>query len=261
MASHFSSIGFSVGTPEAFVQLARQVSSQATAVVVRGGRYLRWAGASGEELWLQLDSGDDLIGMNPHFSGPARVRVGILERISRPGATQLDGGFDAWASPPSDDPTDGCYPFAFDLPDASVYSDLEFPSVAEAQIAAFAHEVSFFESEAAYRSGRQGRLLAPKAFVPTGMFRRSNESSEAPAAEAVFTGQVVRASVLTNSLTRRPFYWALVDTFGGQYDVVIDPQLLSREPAAGGLLMGSFWLSGRLMSHSKKKGWLGRLRR
>src|SRR6188768_1912004 len=144
MPSHLSSIGFPIETDEEFVQLAERVARDATALSVKGGKYLRWAGAGGEELWLQLDGRGDLIGMHPHFSGPSCVRVGVIDRIVRPDDSKLDGAFHGWASP-GDTPENGAYPLVFDLPDARVYSDLEIPGVAEAQIAAFAHELVFFE--------------------------------------------------------------------------------------------------------------------
>ena len=260
MPSHLSSIGFPVETEEEFAELAERVARDATTVSVKGGKYLRWAGADGEELWLQLDSRGELIGMSPHFSGPSCVRVGVVNRVVRPNDSKLDGAFHAWASP-DDTPENGEYPFVFDLPDANVYSDLEIPSVAEAQVAAFAHEVAFFESEATYESSQDadGTRFASKSFVPTGLFHTARTGDPAPA-EAVFTGHVVQASVCTNAMSGMQFYCALVDTLGGRYDVVIDPELLDRVPTPGGILSGSFWLSGRLTSHpKKKKGWFGQL--
>jgi hypothetical protein len=59
---------------------------------------------------------------------------------------------------------------------------------------------------------------------------------------------VLAADEKVNVLTGRAFYWALVETLGGAYDVVIDSRGLSGVPAVGGVLSGSFWLSGRIIA-------------
>jgi hypothetical protein len=84
---------------------------------------------------------------------------------------------------------------------------------------------------------------------------------EPPEPHALIAGQVVDASVRANAITGKPFLWALVDTVGGTYDVVIDPALLQRSPRAGDIVSGWFWLSGRLAEGSApaKSGWLRRL--
>jgi hypothetical protein len=64
----------------------------------------------------------------------------------------------------------------------------------------------------------------------------------------MFVGHVLAAGERINVLTGHAFYWALVETLGGAYDVMIDPELLPSVPAAGGVLSGSFWLSGRIIA-------------
>jgi hypothetical protein len=262
MPSHLSTIGFPVETAEDFARLAEQISGAATEVQVKAGRYLRWAGSAGEELWLQLSPRRELIGMNPHFSGASRVQVGIVERVARANDTKLDGALRAWASPRDDSPADGDYPFVFDVPDIAACADLEIPGIAEAQIAAFAHEVSSFPSEEAYNAsqGSDGIRFADRSFIPSGLFSPDGTKDGPPAAEAIFTGHVLQAEARTNAVSNQKFWWALIDTLGGTYDVVIDPALLDAPPTVGGILTGAFWLSGRLISYPRrKKSWFGQL--
>ena len=74
-------------------------------------------------------------------------------------------------------------------------------------------------------------------------------------------GVVVEAGERHNAVTGEPFWWALVDTVGGTYDIVIDPVLLSgQEVRAGNVVAGWFWLSGRLRTAVPSRGgWLSRL--
>lgn len=262
MPSHFSTIGFPIETLEDFDQLAEMTSRTAVEVPVRDGSYLRWTGFGGEEVWLQLSTRRELIGMNPHFSGASRIRVGIEARITRPRGTLLDGALEAWASPSGDSPESGEYPFVFDLPDAAAYPDLEIPGMAEAQVAAFAHQISFFPSEEDYYASQRPHVpgFASRSFIPSGTFRPAGHEVDPPTAEAIFTGQVLQAECRTNPISLKKYWWALVDSLGGAFDVVIDPVLLPQLPAVGGFLSGTFWLSGRLVSYPRaRKGWFGKL--
>ena len=260
MPTHLSSIGFPVETGEEFSRLAEKLSSKAEPISVKKGKYLRWSGAGGEELWLQMNAKRELVGLSPHFAGVTRLAVGVVERVKRNGDTDLDGGFKVWAVPKGD-PEDGAYPFVFDAPDAATYADIEIPCIAEAQVTAFAYQLSLYDSEDSYNASQSddGLQFASKSFVPSGFVPDGAEVA-APRAEAIFTGEIVAAELRTNSVSGLQFWRVVVETLGGQYDVVADPVLVEKEPVVGGYLSGTFWLSGRLLAYQrKKKGWLGQL--
>ena len=262
MASHFSSIGFPLRTEEEYVALAQQVSGDAQALPTKVGHYLRWSGSAGEELWLQVDGNGSLIGMVPHFTGKSAARVGITERVTRPSDNSLDGAFHGWASPAGDVPTDGTYPFVFDLPDAATHADLVLPAIVDTQIAAFAHEISVYDSEDAFMAAQadQSVKFAAQSFIPSGLFAPDGTQPAAPEAMAIFTGVVLESAVCRNAVTDALYLWALVDTVGGSFDVVADPELLPQPPPAGGILSGTFWLSGRLLNvPPRKRSWIGKL--
>jgi hypothetical protein len=250
MPSHFSTIGFSLDSQEDLVDLAQQISGQAQALPVKRGQYLRWTGAGGEELWLQIDESGDLIGMNPHFNGKASMQVRLDARVHRDSDTALDGAFEGWAMPDADPAGQGAYPFVFDSPDSATYGDLSLPGMAEVQVAAFAHEAWFHESPAAYAESQAAEKFkfASQSFIPSGSFAPDGTKTDPPEAMAIFAGHVKEASTRKNSITGASFYWALVDSLGGLHDVVIDRSLLSAEPTPGGVLFGQFWLSGRIIS-------------
>jgi hypothetical protein len=251
-----------VETKDDLLALATEVAAKAEPIAAKGGSYLHWRGAAGEELWMQLDRSGDLIGMNPHFAGPSTISVGIQSRLTRKSDTPLEGAFHCWANPSAGSVTDGDYPFVFDCPDPGTYAELLLPGAANVQVAAFAHEVTLFESEAAYTASQENESLkfASKSFIPSGLFSPDSTTSDAPEAMAVFTGHVVDASVKKNSLTSRDYHWALVDTLGGRYDVVIDAALINVAPAPGSVIQGSFWLSGRLLEYPRRKqSWFRRV--
>ena len=66
--------------------------------------------------------------------------------------------------------------------------------------------------------------------------------------KAVMSGVVIDWQKKKNELTGNAYYWALLDTYYGQVDVVTQCDFLNPEPVTGGVLWGSFWLSGILIS-------------
>jgi len=239
------------------VAVANETATNATPLNTKRGTYLHWCDPSGAELWLQVDRNGELIGMNPHFSGQATMPVGLQSRTDDTDHP-LDGSFHAWANPAEGSSEDGDYPFLFDSPDAMTHLDLLVPSQATVQLAAFAHEVTFFDSEEAFDESQRDQEVkfAASSFIPSGLFSPEGEGSEAPSAMAIFTGAVLAAEKKVNAMSGNHFYWALVDTLGGRFDVVIDRTLAECAPPVGGILSGSFWLTGRLVEYQKRKSWL-----
>ena len=256
MPSQFSAIGFAVTSGEDLAALATSVTGRAETIDANEGQYLKWAPSSGEQLWLQVKRSGDALGMNPHFAGKSAVPIGLEARVVRDSHTPLDGTFLAWANPPAGAMTGGDYPFAFNCPDAGTLADLALPARAIAQIAAFAQQVTVYANEAAYDAAReaQGLNFTSRSFIPSGLLSPAGDPIDPPEPHALFVGHVVEAEERRNSVTGNRFWWALVDTLGGTFDVVIDPELLPDPPRAGNVLSGWFWLSGRIRVDDKPKG-------
>jgi hypothetical protein len=270
--SQFSSIGFRVSTGEDLAALASQVADRAETIDAADGQYLKWAPPTGEQLWLQVKRTGDAMGMNPHFEGPSVMRALLEARITRQTHTPLDGTFLAWANPPADGSAGGDYPFAFDCPDAAVNDALALPAIVPLQIAAFAQQITVHDSEAAFRAYQvaQGRAregatstgthFDSRSFVPSGLISPSGEPVTPPEAHALIAGHVIVASPRMNSVTGHPFWWALVDTLGGTFDVVVEPPLLAGPIHPGNIVSGWFWLSGRIRREAPSRaGWFRRL--
>jgi hypothetical protein len=257
--SQFSAIGFTVSSGEDLAALASQVAGRAETIDADAGQYLKWAPPSGEQLWLQVKHNGDAMGMNPHFEGKSSVRVAVEARITRDAHTPLDGTFLAWANPPTGAATGGDYPFAFDCPDAATHDALTLPATLTAQVAAFAQQITVYQSQAAFDAAQiaQGLSFGSRSFIPSGLVSPSGEPVTPPESHALIAGQVIEAAERRNTVTSQPFWWALVETVGGTFDVVIDPTLLSCPVSAGNVLSGWFWLSGRLQTSAPSRGgWL-----
>lgn len=247
MPSHLSDIGFHVESDQDFEELALQACREGQTFPNSTGTYVRWAPGAGVELWAQLDQDDEVIGLNPHFQGESSMKVGLTERVSRPNDSPLDGAFYAWANPQTDDPQSGEYPFVFDVPNYQLCNP-RLPTIVQVQLAAFAHSLETFESEAAYEQSQSEVKFASQSFIPAGLFTPDGEMTEPPQAHAIFTGHVLETSLITNPVTDAIFCWARVQTLGGEVDVVADPETLEGTIVKGGVLSGSFWLSGIVLT-------------
>ena len=249
MVTHFSSIGFPVHSPDEFQTLAKSVVDLGEMQRCPGGCYFNWQGDSGVELWVQLDLDGRFLDIQPHFSGMAAMRVGLTKRLHRPTDTPLDGAWQAWADPVEDEnPSEGRFELTFEAPDFGVHHDLQLPILATVQLAAFAHDISFFESEEAFVEAPQvkGRLAA-QSFIPSPKRVREGGETEPQTAEALVCGHLMRVEKLQNDLTGLPFYWMLVETAGGRVDLLVDPELVPVVPESGGIVMTYCWLSGQLL--------------
>jgi hypothetical protein len=265
MPSQFSTIGFTITSGEDLATLASGVADKADRVATPPGDYLKWAPPSGEQLWLQISPAGDAMGMSAHFGGKASMRVAIEARVARPSHTPLDGTFLAWANPPEGAATGGDYPFAFDCPDAATHLELPLPATVTVQLAAFAQQVTLHDSPAAFAAvqAAQGMSGPLESFIPSGLVSPSGEPVNPPESHALISGYVLEVSQQVNTFSGLPFWWTLVKTVGGTFDVVIDPELLSEAPRPGAVISGWFWLSGRLSTGESRpkaaSGWFQRL--
>jgi hypothetical protein len=254
MTDHFSPIGFLIASEDDLTQVIKQAMAEAKEIIpVKKGSYIRWSSDCGAELWLQGDRKDRLIGMAPHFAGTSQIQIGLAARAKRSYDNALEGGFKAWTDP-SEGSRNGAYPLVFDAPDFAVYSEIKLPSLATVQISAFAEEITLYESAEAFLSSQSAKhKLASQSFVPVGLFAETERNEEPSDARARFAGHVLQAEEKVNALSREPFVWALVETVGGIYDVVIARAMLDDLPAEGTVVSGSFWLSGRLHQYERRE--------
>jgi hypothetical protein len=245
MPSHMSTIGFPLANKDDFSRLGWQTERMGETVKLPDGSFYKfWSPGQGIELWAQFGEQGTPVGLNPHFKGAARMQVGLTRRIKRPRASALDGAFYGWANPREGGGPSGDYPFVFDAPDYRAYDVLNLPHMVSVQLAAFAHSLEVYENDAALDTS-PGSMSA-ESCIPSGTFRPGGGAIEPPKSEIILYGHVLETERLINSFTSLPFYWARVRSFGGEFDVVPDPELVKGTIVKNGVVGGSFWLSGRI---------------
>jgi hypothetical protein len=252
--SNLSDIGFPVRSEQDVNEVIMSVLNHLETIPCPPrGFYFKFADKSGAEIYLQSNSAQELLGFNPAFSGKSKRRVELTEIIERD-TSDLDGAFHAWANPKEEDfENTGEYPFVFDVPNFRVYENIELPKLAKIQLNAFAsNDFQIFANEEDFESSQaEETKFAPNFFIPSGLFP-VNENEEMddiipPQAHAMFAGEIKEFELKTNEFTGEKFYWFLVETFGGEVDVVADVGLIKEKPNVGGIIRGSFWLSGKII--------------
>ncbi len=243
MADHFGCIGVPVASVDELVAVAARAAESAEAVSVGRATYYRYTDPSGAELWVQADVREQFLGINPHFVGRSALDVSLIAAIHRREESVLDGAFHGWVAP-DEDGESGLYPILFDSPCALMHADLVFPHRVQVQVAALPHQVQLFPSRELYDSGAiDAPGFAAQSFVPSGLFGEPDE----PEAVAVMTGVIAEVELRTNALTGASFWWLLVESLGGTFDVVAAKDDFAETPVEGGVIYGTFWLTGRLL--------------
>lgn len=250
MASHFSSLGIKITSKEDFIEHYNRAYNEGERIATAMGHYYLLKMGEGVELWGQMDRLNTALGMNPAFNGNGRIKVRVERAIHRDSDTALDGALYGWADP-DDNAESGAYPMVFDVPNFCVIEDMQMPQTVDVQVTALAHELSVYSNEADFDASQTGELkFAAESFIPSGLF--GDEGTSDFEAQAMFTGTVLETAVLTNGMSGLEFVWAKVKTLGGEYDVVADPSLVTDEIVVGGIIQGSFWLTGRIVGGYKR---------
>lgn len=244
--SHFSNIGFTVDSQKDFFELCQKVYEKCTKVKAGHGSYFRYADQSGSELWIQENDRGQLVGANPYFSGQSKRKVRLEKKGTRDGR-ELDGYFVCTAIV-QDEKGDEVelYPFVFDVPDADSLPEIKLSKQSQIQLSAFAHEIKCYKDEKEFME-KSNLKMASKSFIPSGLFFPGGKPKTPPEAFGILIGEVKEAEIKTNTFSRQQFYWLLVETFGGEVDVVADINQFKTPPKKGNIISGQFWLTGRIL--------------
>ncbi len=254
--SNLSDIGFPVRSEQDVNEVIMSVLNHLETIPCPPrGFYFKFADISCAEIYLQSNSAQELLGFNPAFSGKSLRKVGLTKIIERD-TSELDGAFHAWANPSGNDfENSGEYPFVFDVPDFRTQENIELPKLTEIQLTAFAsNDFQIFANEDDFDSSQKDEIkYSSSFFIPSGLFSINKDGEmdeiDPPQAHARFAGEIKEFELKTNEFTGEKFYWFLIATFGGEVDVVADVGLIKEKPNVGGIIRGSFWLSGKIIDN------------
>ncbi len=246
--SHLSSVGFHVESEDELNDLLEQAYSVGKSVNAEEGLYVQFSDPSGSELWMQVNTNSELVGLNPHFAGKGRMTVGLVRLVDGEQEDPMDGAFYAWANPSDMEAEEpGDFPFVFDLPNFCTVKNMALPSIKEVQISAFAQQLDCFESDEEFLAAQPEEMrLAPESFLPVGLYEE--EDGDMPLSYGLINGHVLEVAKIKNELTGQLFQWMLIKTIGGTIDLVCKLDLLDGQTIKkGGVVNTIAWLSGRFV--------------
>src|ERR1700704_1417858 len=168
MPNHMTAVGFPVTSNAVFDHYAAITQWNGEPIPHEVGTYHRLPAGGGVELWLETDRDESLMQMNPHFFGPARMRVRIEGRVQTPRGNITNNAFQGWALSDSDtgEEHDG-FPLVFDSPDFHLYDHLKLPVIEQVQLGAFPQTLDLFTDETEFgNANADGLPYAVQSFVP-----------------------------------------------------------------------------------------------
>ena len=262
MASNLSTIGFVFDSEDEFraamVRHAAEIVAQAECPA---GSLGLWRSRAGAEIWFHLSApgnGEtEIYGLTPFFDGQSDIPLMITGPVPRGGDSPFEGAYKGWVNPDANG--EGVYPLVFDAVDYVMHGAATWPAVKRVRLAGFAREVSAFADEAAYTAARASDnpdipKLAPKAFIPIGLFAAAQAADDdataepkPPSSAALLTGRIAEHRTFTNEATGRAFEWLLVESLDATFDVLADPATVKGELAVGGTVEAAVWFFGRFL--------------
>lgn len=268
MTDHFSVIGFNAGSAEELAEMVRKLPDTGAYSQPCGpGYYYRWQSDSGSELWVHLakqgDKADEklgIVGVTPFFHGKGRVPVRVMKKRQRPSDNAFEGAAFVEIEPGAR-PHQCATVALLDVVDYALWANRVTPFLAQAQIAAFPHDLAIFSSEREFADAQIGEQVpfSPESLFASGLFSSAAEAGgqavfhdpsskefNAPS-RAFFTARVLAAEIRRNSVTGQSFHAALVKTLGGTIDLVADTRQVHEELRPGCIVQGEFWLCARLI--------------
>ncbi|MBL0016585.1 MAG: hypothetical protein IPP17_09065 [Bacteroidetes bacterium] len=255
---NLANIGFEAHSLEEFQALAEMVYRKGKAFRAGRNQYYCFQDPSGGELWVQIDSDEQIAGMNCHFHSSNAIEVELLHAQGyeeRP----LDGTFEARAlHADAGTPASAPHPiFAFDLPDAHLVPHVLLPAKASVQLVGFARDVHVYENVEDYRKAHPGKPL--EGLRP---IEQDRAHTERISSLMRLDGIVVHAAHKRNHHTQQEFYWLEIKTVFGNIDVVVANRSLPFVPQQGQVFDGEVRLTGRVQikdAHAQKPGLIERM--
>ena len=141
----------------------------------------------------------------------------------------------------------------FNVADFTPINQQILPQNVQIQLVAFAHNINYFATEQDFENSQQNTdvQLASRLFIPTGLFANNQTPTASPQPLGMILGIIKSFEKRQNNLTQQTFYWLIIDTYGGEIDIVADTNLLPTDPQIGGVVQGQFWLSGQIVGVPK----------
>lgn len=242
--SHFTSVGFYINQLDLLKIINLSIyKGEKIEVPKYGGKYFRLSYPEGIEIWVSVNSNNNLESITPFFRGKNVNKIKVVSKVQNPYSI-YKGAFSAWAGIEEE-----CFPLIFDNPDFVNHSDISFPEYADITLTAFSQKIKVVENKRNFEGAQFSMAPSDKSSFKLVQTNLDSPRSELPKTHVSFTGIVKDAQLLENSETLMKFYWLSVETLYLVVDVVVDRRMLKSTPRIGNIVDVTGWLAGDWVKH------------
>lgn len=265
MSTRLHALGFPAEwTPELLAHVETMAASRSRLVGAARGNYRVWRSQQGAELWFHypqrsikerpraatpgekapVQSDARPAAVTPFHRGLSSCKIKIGRYLAIDRVNPLEGSCMAWLPPPATGGQDQI--IVLELAPYGLQPLRTPPYTTTAQIVCFAHAVWAFKDPLTY-----SRETPSNRRIQSGTFSPITEADvpevklsyrQSPITLGLATGIVRRAIRHVNPETGEPYYWMLLETKRGSFDVVANPLQVQGDISEGNIaqVCGSF---------------------
>lgn len=139
------------------------------------------------------------------------------------------------------------YPLRIMCPTPKLYPYLSKYKKYKCQVACFADQMKVYKNaDEFYEDSPYGEKFGVNMLVPSGTFGPDEETGKINS-RIIMSGTVKSFEERTNSFTGRCYDFIRVETYGGEYDILADPEFIPDDISEGDIIFGLFTLYGKIM--------------
>ncbi len=242
--SQFECIGLSAKTDSKVIDLINKTIEKAKTVQIPNAKteHYKVFNDGKAQIWY-LFKDNELLSAHPHFQADNKPRVSIVNYvIDEENAT---GRLIAYLKP-TEDLQNGLAPIVFNVPDFWLIDEMQFPFAANIELAGFAININLFsdvDEFFAKTETLQDLKLSDKALIPTGLFVEENQK---PEPLVLMSGHIISSEKIYSVETGQDYYHLNIESIEN-IDILAPAYAFKSEPKQGMIVLGDFYLSGRLV--------------
>lgn len=246
MDNYFANLGFDIQSPHDLITILKEVADCSEFIECLTGYYIKWQDEDGAQLWFYFNDEDALCGVSIGFGGQGVLPVAVIGYTDEEHNSVNIAGLHCWAAAEDDSLN---YPFVFDMVNKCMMTEQALQYAKHAQLTAFADSIKSYANEQEYENDDEyGVSFAVECFIPSGLCSAEDGDTEQRQSSTILGGRILDTKTCINEVTQQQYEWALVKTLGGTVDIVCSPDSLDKPLVKGGIVSGSFWLVGELLT-------------
>ena len=254
MPSHYSDMGISINSKEDMKSFIFARAKESKVHNIKGG-ILGVADIDGRiEFWIAGNEEWQLqaVSFNAISGNCNQLRIGeIVDKENEP-FPAISAWFSSASSPGEQESFDLEYPVVFEAVNYGLLGAIPAGARCGVQLTAYAESLRIYSDDFALSQAPSPySAMAPESLIPSGMFSPDGEDIVPPSARAIINGHILSGEHHFNSKGGLWYWHIIVTCLGCTFDILAADDLVSESPQRGGVVSGSFWLSGNILSVQK----------